>query len=403
MQNAITLPLAAMLTASLASAQVSYGTDAASADSNFNLDIPTGISTGPLFTGSESWGMADDDAAGVYYANDGQFLSTAPLAGMGAAATLIGPIVELGGSGVNLTMTGLAFDNGVLYSHRNVNPEALHTIDLVTLEATPILVYSSSLIDLGGLDADPATGLIYASNDSAGYVDPNGNAGRGVVILDPVAGSESLDFPYPAGETDIDGLAFDPSGVIYLLEDEPAPLHNYNIAAMAFDPAPPMNSVAAPAVFSGGTFTGDSGPGGIGTAFCMTVPNSTGASGALSAAGTTMVASNDVTLVASSLPPSSFGFFIVSDMSGFVMNPGGSTGNLCLAGSIGRYVGPGQIQNSGSAGEFSLAIDLANIPQPTGSLSVSPGDTLFFQGWHRDTVGMTATSNLTNGLEITFN
>ncbi len=37
----------------------------------------------------------------------------------------------------------------------------------------------------------------------------------------------------------------------------------------------------------------------------------------------------------------------VSTVGGFVASPNGSQGNLCLAGSIGRYVGAGQIQNSG--------------------------------------------------------
>jgi hypothetical protein len=84
------------------------------------------------------------------------------------------------------------------------------------------------------------------------------------------------------------------------------------------------------------------------------------------------------------------------------MNPGGSQGNLCLGGSIGRYVGPGQIQQSGSTGTVSLAIDLAQHPTPTGLVGVLPGETWNFQCWYRDAVGGMATSNFSDGYEVTF-
>ncbi|MEM9382648.1 MAG: hypothetical protein AAGB93_22030 [Planctomycetota bacterium] len=140
----------------------------------------------------------------------------------------------------------------------------------------------------------------------------------------------------------------------------------------------------------------------IGVPYCATNPNSTGASGALTASGSVSVADNDVTLMAASLPNNSFGFFLASRDAGFVANPAGSQGNLCLGGSIGRYVGPGQIQNAGLAGEFELAIDLTMVPQPNGLVSIAAGETWRFQTWHRDSVMGGATSNFTNGLEIDF-
>ncbi|MGK0218314.1 MAG: V8-like Glu-specific endopeptidase, partial [Planctomycetota bacterium] len=79
-----------------------------------------------------------------------------------------------------------------------------------------------------------------------------------------------------------------------------------------------------------------SGP--IGTVYCSpAVTNSTGMPGAIAASGSVQAATNDVTLVASDLPSNQFGFFLNSMMQGFAANPGGSQGNLCLAGSIGRY------------------------------------------------------------------
>ncbi len=148
--------------------------------------------------------------------------------------------------------------------------------------------------------------------------------------------------------------------------------------------------------------TGD-GSTGIGSNYCMANGNSTGGAASISAAGSTLVATNDVTLTASMVPNNAFGFFITSQTQGFVMNPAGSAGNLCLLGEIGRYVGSGQIQNSGAAGEFSLAIDLTQTPQPTGIVSIAAGETWNFQAWFRDTdASGVATSNFTDGLEIDF-
>ncbi|MEM1451912.1 MAG: LamG domain-containing protein [Planctomycetota bacterium] len=141
----------------------------------------------------------------------------------------------------------------------------------------------------------------------------------------------------------------------------------------------------------------------LGTRYCdPNNPNSTGVPTDLTALGNINVALNDVTLVASDVPINSFGFFLVSRTQGFIANPAGSEGNLCLSGQIGRYVGPGQIQNSGPMGEFSLVLDLNMIPGPMGFQQAMPGDNWNFQGWHRDSVGGSATSNFTNGVSITF-
>lgn len=141
---------------------------------------------------------------------------------------------------------------------------------------------------------------------------------------------------------------------------------------------------------------------GIGSAYCTVVQNSTGLPGALSADGSSDASQNDVTLSAMNLPTSSFGFFLVSQTQGFVQNPGGSAGNLCLGGSIGRFVGPGQIQQSNAQGAFDLVLDLAMTPTPMGFVGVQPGEAWNYQAWFRDSVMGTPTSNMTNGLEITY-
>ena len=109
-----------------------------------------------------------------------------------------------------------------------------------------------------------------------------------------------------------------------------------------------------------------------------------------------------MTLVASSLPTGSTGYLLVSANTGFSPNPGGSLGNLCLGAPIGRYVGPGQIGNSGTAGEIALALDLTALPQPTGFVSAMPGETWYWQLWHRDSLGGQPVSNFTNGLAVSF-
>ena len=146
------------------------------------------------------------------------------------------------------------------------------------------------------------------------------------------------------------------------------------------------------------------GAGGFGTNYCSANTNSEGTEGRMSASGSLSASSNDVTLTASAIARLSFGLFLVSRTENFVMNPGNSEGNLCLGGTLGRYVGPGQVQNSGTTAEINLQIDLTMIPQPLGAEPVLPGDTWSFQLWHRDTAASgQPTSNFTDGLRLTFN
>lgn len=140
----------------------------------------------------------------------------------------------------------------------------------------------------------------------------------------------------------------------------------------------------------------------IGTNYCNTNPNSTGNSGRIDAYGSPIVAANDVTLEATSCPNNAFLFFLTSTTQGQTNNPGGSAGNLCLGGAIGRYVGPGQIKNTGATGSASLTINLTQIPSPTGFVSAVAGQSRNFQAWHRDVTGGGATSNFTDATTIAF-
>ena len=139
------------------------------------------------------------------------------------------------------------------------------------------------------------------------------------------------------------------------------------------------------------------GSGTIGTNYCASNVNSSGNSGVMSATGSRVAADNDLTLQASGLPNNQFGIFIVAGNQNQIPL---SNGFLCLAGTIGRFVGPGQIGATGSTGGFSLQVDLTSIPQGGGVFAVSAGQTWNFQAWYRDGVG--AGSNLTDGYQIDF-
>jgi hypothetical protein len=141
----------------------------------------------------------------------------------------------------------------------------------------------------------------------------------------------------------------------------------------------------------------------VGVNYCNdAVPNSTGFGGQMSAVGSTSVAANSLRLFARRLPFNSSGFFLTSPTNGFVPLAGGSQGNLCIGGpSIGRYVGPGQVKNTGFSNTFSLDIDLTQHPTPMGFVAVAPGETWNFQACYRDANPL-PTSNFTNALQVMF-
>lgn len=139
----------------------------------------------------------------------------------------------------------------------------------------------------------------------------------------------------------------------------------------------------------------------LGTSICSgAIPNSTGQVGLIEASGTLVVAENDFTLSVSRLPANQFGFLLTSRSSAFIPFPGGSQGILCLGEPIGRGVG-GVIFNAGPGGSASVPIDLTSLPIGPSAVAAMPGETWYFQSWHRD-VNPTATSNFTEAVEVTF-
>ena len=118
----------------------------------------------------------------------------------------------------------------------------------------------------------------------------------------------------------------------------------------------------------------------------------------ISACGSDLADGDYFMLHATDLPLNQFGYFLASETQGFIANPGGSQGNLCLGGNIGHL--NQQIRNSGAAGSFTIQVDLTNIPTNPPQ-SVMAGQTWNFQAWFRDN-NPGPTSNFTDGVSITF-
>ena len=171
---------------------------------------------------------------------------------------------------------------------------------------------------------------------------------------------------------------------------------NLTIRLGAADNTPFSGGAFSPRVWNGSLCT-DRGP--VSWSFCQPgVPNSTGAAGVLRATGTSVVASNDLSLEAAQLPAGSFG--ILLNATDFVVpsSPANSVGNLCLGSGIGRS----PVFQASVLGGATFSLDLTQLPGPNGALVVQPGETWGFQAWFRDAVGGSATSNLTGAVAVSF-
>lgn len=139
----------------------------------------------------------------------------------------------------------------------------------------------------------------------------------------------------------------------------------------------------------------------LGTVLAMDVEPMTGQPGALAAWGSADVAVNDLLLRATGLPAQTTAFFLNGRAPTMIAIPGVGQGYLCLAGAIGRYLQPGQVQLTDGGGSVSLALDLSATPTPLGFVAIAPGETWHFQCWYRDR-NPTATNNLTHAVAVSF-
>lgn len=129
--------------------------------------------------------------------------------------------------------------------------------------------------------------------------------------------------------------------------------------------------------------------------------NSTGRPARLQVFGSDQATVDPLVLGVTCLPPSTFGYLLVSQTTGFVPFAGGSQGHLCLGGGIGRMNGPGEVLQSSPFGRFERSIDKQSIPQPGGPVAIQSGQTWHFQAWYRDQ-NPGSTSNFSDAVSIQF-
>ncbi|MEL6712924.1 MAG: PQQ-binding-like beta-propeller repeat protein [Planctomycetota bacterium] len=130
------------------------------------------------------------------------------------------------------------------------------------------------------------------------------------------------------------------------------------------------------------------------------VPNSTGVQATLQLGGSPFAGRTVEATVSGLQPGGMLGLLAVSDSLAPPIPIAGSQGQLCLGGSIGRFVG--QIQAADAAGQQQFTVDSTAIPSAIGLAAAQPGSTYVFQQWHRDTTGGAATSNTSNAVALTF-
>lgn len=243
MRRDIGVLLLALALTVTASAQLIVGNDQSGTATIWNVD-PTGINPPqPLYASSTSeakpWGMAYDDATDTLYWNNGSTLYSSPF---GAALTpsSLGTMM-FGANTINFVSLG--FKNGKLYGTRNIATEAVYEIDPGTLQATLLYQYNSGF-DFGGADFDLTNGLFYGLSDTA----PAGQS-IGLYQIDYVGQSQTFKAPYPAGETDIDGLAVH-NGLAYYVTDGPNTIQP-NFYIFNVDTGQQVGTLASPFTGSG--------------------------------------------------------------------------------------------------------------------------------------------------------
>jgi len=329
-------------------------------------------------------------------------LSAIALAGLSEAQTILpaNPTPNNGGS-VNW---GLFFD--VAAGANALTVTDLRTASNATAGSAvefEVLTYVGS-----GLGGPAAAG---PGSDITGWT----SLGNGVGVQGPVGNgiSESIDIPdivVPAGQTVGVCLRFVVAGPRYFGTGT-APYGVFSDGNLTLTTGDSRSAPFTPggSFFSSRGLVGEltyigGGTAGVGMSYCgPAVVNTTGNSADIIATGSAVAANNDVTLVARSVPANQFGFFLTSMTQGNVPNPGGSNGVLCLGGTIGRYVGAGQIKNSGVGGTFDLVLDLTQTPAGAVFVSIAAGQTWNFQAWFRDIGPMgQPQSNFTDGRTITF-
>lgn len=184
------------------------------------------------------------------------------------------------------------------------------------------------------------------------------------------------------------------TGSFMLLPDSDA--INFLPASMGLDPD--GSRLEAGAKPFDPNFCGMLCDGALGSVNCQAAPNSSGAPSTIAALGASSSAFNLLVLNVEGLPASAVGYFIGSRSGAFVPGAGGSSGNLCVGGSVRRF-NETILQSAPLGDSVSFRPDLRNLP---GGGQVNVGDVWFFQFWHRDSAMGSVTSNFSPALRIAY-
>ena len=208
----ILLTTVLILCAASAQAQLIVGNDQSGTATIWHVDVTTAVAT-PIYSASTSmakpWGMAYDASSNTLYWNNGSTLFSSPFSLSGLTPVNLGTMMF---NSATINFVGLGFRDGRILGSRNISTEAIYEINPATLQATQVYVYPSTY-DFGGLDVDATTGILYGLSDTP-------STARGLYEINTVAQSVTMRAPYPAGETDIDGLAVN-NGLAYYVTDGP--------------------------------------------------------------------------------------------------------------------------------------------------------------------------------------
>ena len=131
--------------------------------------------------------------------------------------------------------------------------------------------------------------------------------------------------------------------------------------------------------------------GNVGTAYCLSLNNSSGAPAAISGSGSSVVSSNSLRLSASPLPNTTGLFFYSANQAQVSFG----NGYRCVAGPIARL---GMQTISGGV----LTQQLNLLTAPTQSLMILPGSSWNFQAWYMDAAGGGAGFNTSDALTVSF-
>jgi len=133
--------------------------------------------------------------------------------------------------------------------------------------------------------------------------------------------------------------------------------------------------------------------GAVGTSYCISTANSTGAASTLSGAGSGSIAANDLVLTADNLPAQP-GIFIAGPSTAQIPF---FNGFLCVSPTgLQRF----NAVNVPAGGLVSEAVDIPS--SVAGGLNAVAGQPYFFQRWNRDPAAGGGNANFSDGLEVQY-